>query len=341
MISKKRYLVTGGTGFIGSSLVRRLVHEGARVRVVDNDLRGRQTRLADIAKAIELVNCDVRDASALTAAARGCDSILHLAALNGTENFYQRPELVLDVGIQGMHAALAAAKANGIKEFVLASSSEAYQTPQIVPTPEDVPLTVPDPWNPRYSYGGSKIASEIMLANYNRELFERAMIFRPHNVYGPDMGWEHVIPQFAVRAATVCAAQTAGEVDFPIQGDGSQTRSFVFIDDFIDALMLILQQGEHRQIYHIGTSDEVTMRHVAELVAAQFGRKIRIVVGDAQAGGTNRRCPDISRLAGLGYAPKTKLEEGVARTVEWYRANMAAAPPDVRAQSEAKRQKSL
>ena len=323
----RTYVVTGGTGFIGAALVRRLVGLRARVRVVDNDLRGRRDRLADIAGSFDLVACDVRDSAAMAEACRGVDSILHLAALNGTENFYKRPELVLDVGIMGMWATLQAARAAGIKEFVLASSSEAYQTPPVVPTPEDVPLMLPDPWNPRYSYGGSKLISEIMLANYNRDLFTRAMIFRPHNVYGPDMGWEHVIPQFVLRAHDAAAAQPGtGPLGFPIQGDGSQTRSFIYIDDFVDGVLAMLERGEHRQVYHIGTTEEVTIRQLAELVVSQFGRTPNILAGPAPEGGTNRRCPDITRLRALGFAPRTPLAEGLVRTVAWYRANAALRP---------------
>ena len=87
----------------------------------------------------------------------------------------------------------------GVRSLVLASSSEVYQTPPHVPTDESAPLVVPDPTNPRYSYGGGKIISELMAINYGRKFFDRVLIFRPHNVYGPDMGCEHVIPQFALR----------------------------------------------------------------------------------------------------------------------------------------------
>jgi nucleoside-diphosphate-sugar epimerase len=320
-MSRHTYLVTGGTGFIGSALVHRLVKRGVSVRVIDNDLRGNKGRLADIASDLEMVEHDVRDVEAMQQAARGCTSIIHLAALNGTENFYKRPELVLDIGIRGMYALLQATRANDIREFIFASSSEVYQTPPVTPTPEDIPLSIPDPWNPRYSYGGSKLISELMLANYNRDLFERAIIFRPHNVYGPDMGWEHVIPQFALRVTDLAAAQAEGTLPLPIQGDGSHTRSFVYIDDFIDGLLLILDAGLHRQVYHIGTLEEVSIAKVAELVAAQLGRSVRILPQPEAPGGTHRRCPDISRLQALGYEPKVSLAEGIGRTVPWYVSN--------------------
>jgi dTDP-glucose 4,6-dehydratase/UDP-glucose 4-epimerase len=322
----KTYLVTGGTGFIGSALVKRLVNLGRQVRVVDNNLRGSEARLKDVLGKIDLRIADVRDESAMEDAGQGVDVILHLAALNGTENFYKRPELVLDVGIKGMYGMIACARKNGIKEFILASSSEAYQTPSIVPTPEDVPLMIPDPWNPRYSYGGSKLASEIMLANYGQDLFERAVIFRPHNVYGPDMGWEHVLPQLILRAHDAIRMTPVGPVPFEIQGDGKQTRSFVHIEDFLDGLMLAIDKGGHREVYHIGTEEELTIKDVVGRVFDYFGREPKINPTPLPAGGTLRRCPDISKLAQLGYEPKIALEDGITSIADWYVANQLARP---------------
>jgi nucleoside-diphosphate-sugar epimerase len=325
-MASRTIIVTGGTGFIGSAVVRRLVGDGHQVRVVDNDLRGKASRLDDLDGRFELVRCDVRDLAAMTAAAQGADMLLHLAALNGTENFYQRPDLVLDVGVRGMYAALDAAKAAGVKEFILASSSEAYQTPPTIPTPETVPLMIPDPWNPRFSYGGSKLISEIMLANYHRDHFERAVAFRPHNVYGPDMGWEHVIPQFALRIHDAAQAQPEGMLSIPIQGDGSQTRAFIYIDDFVDGLMLVMFEGEHRNTYHIGTGEEATMAELVRLVGASLGREIAIESGPLPEGSTQRRCPDVSKLAALGFAPKVSFADGVGVTARWYAENAGLRP---------------
>lgn len=322
----KTYVVTGGTGFIGAYLVRRLVKDGHTVRVVDNDLRGSKARLADLEGQFELIIADCRDEVAMIKAAKGADSMLHLAALNGTENFYNRPELVLDVGVRGMYGALAATRANGIGEFVLASSSEAYQTPPMVPTPESVPLMIPDTWNPRYSYGGSKLISELMLANYNRDVHDRAMIFRPHNVYGADMGWEHVLPQFILRAAEQIAKHPTGKVPFQIQGDGTQTRSFIHIDDFIDGLILIIDKGEHRNVYHIGTLEELSIRDLVNAVFAWFGREPEIIPGPEAAGGTPRRCPDIAKLEGLGFSQKVKLADGMHSIADWYVKNAGKRP---------------
>src|ERR1700730_12757861 len=220
-MSMKTYAVTGGTGFIGSALVRRLAGKGHRVRVLDDNSRGAARKLGDAASAVELLTGDIRDARAVKDAVRGADCVCHLAYVNGTEYFYSKPELVLDVAVKGMINVLDACGEHGVGELVLASSSEVYQTPPVVPTPENVPLSVPDVLNPRYSYGGGKIISELMLINYGRKFFDRAVIFRPHNVYGPDMGTEHVIPQFIMRMEALAAAPRRDPViDFPIQGTG-------------------------------------------------------------------------------------------------------------------------
>jgi dTDP-glucose 4,6-dehydratase/UDP-glucose 4-epimerase len=314
----RRYLVTGGTGFLGAALVTRLVRAGHRVRVLDNNLRGRPRRLAGVADDVEMLTADIRDAAAVRRAAQRIDGVVHLAAVNGTELFYKHPELVLDVGVRGVLNVVDACRAEGIGDLLVASSSEVYQTPPMVPTDETAPLTVPDVSNPRYSYGGSKILTELVAVNYGRSGFERVAIVRPHNVYGPDMGWEHVIPQFAVRAAELAATQPAGVLRFPIQGDGRQTRAFVHVDDFTDGLVRVLEHGEHLGIYHIGSTEEVTIAALAAKVLACLGRGAEIVPGAAPAGATDRRCPDIAKLRRLGYVPGIALDDGLPGVVRWY-----------------------
>ncbi|MGQ0663483.1 MAG: NAD-dependent epimerase/dehydratase family protein [Pseudomonadota bacterium] len=322
----RRYLVTGGTGFIGAALVRALIRDGHRVRVLDDNSRGRSARLADLAGEFEFWAADVRDTAAVAAAAKGVECIVHLAAVNGTEFFYERPELVLDVGVRGMLAVLDAARANGIGDLVVASSSEVYQTPPRVPTDESVPLSVPDVLNPRYSYAGAKIVSELLAINYGRSGFERVVVFRPHNVYGPDMGWEHVIPQFALRAVDALARCPAGRLPFAIQGDGSQTRAFIHIDDFVAGLKTVIAEGAHLEIYHIGTDEEIAIADLARLVVAHFGRQPELKHSPAPAGGTPRRCPDIAKLGALGFGPKIALRDGLPGVVDWYAANAHRRP---------------
>jgi dTDP-glucose 4,6-dehydratase/UDP-glucose 4-epimerase len=317
-LKKKSYLITGGTGFIGSALVKRMLEVGHTIRILDNNSRGVAARLADVIEDIEIIVADIRDAKSVNSAAHGMDGIIHLAYINGTEFFYSKPELVLDIALRGMLNIIDACRSNDIGDLVLASSSEVYQTPSIIPTPEDVQLIVPDILNPRFSYGGGKIACELMAINYGRSNFDRVTIFRPHNVYGPDMGWEHVLPQFVVRALQAIELKPFGVIDFPIQGNGQQTRAFVHINDFTSGMMHILSRGEHLGIYHIGNPEEVSIQYVVEQVFKILGREPHIIHGLLAQGSTERRCPDISKLRSLGYEPTISFEEGLPSLVHWY-----------------------
>jgi nucleoside-diphosphate-sugar epimerase len=321
-----RVLVTGGSGFIGSALVIALVQAGHRVRVLDDNSRGAPRRLEAVKNDIEFIGGDIRNATTVESAVRGMDEVHHLAFVNGTEFFYSAPELVLDVGVKGMINVIDACRANGIGKLILASSSEVYQTPPQVPTDEHAPLSVPDPTNPRYSYGGGKIISELLAINFGRKFFDRVLIFRPHNVYGPDMGWEHVLPQFALRLKALADEHKTGKLPFKLQSDGSQTRSFCHVDDLVRGVLVMLDKGEHLGIYHVGTMDEITIADLASRVAAHAGREIDLIPGPAPAGGTERRCPDIAKLRKLGYSPQVPLEKGLPPTVDWYWAHQALAP---------------
>jgi nucleoside-diphosphate-sugar epimerase len=300
------------------------VHSGATVRVLDDNSRGSPRRLEDVANDIEFIAGDIRDASAVEAAAHGMDELHHLAFVNGTEFFYSQPELVLDVGVRGMVNVIDACRKQKVGKLILASSSEVYQTPPTVPTAEDAPLVVPDVLNPRYSYGAGKLISEVMAINFGRKYFERVLIFRPHNVYGPDMGWEHVVPHFALRLHALGKSQPSGRLRFEIQGSGAETRSFCFVDDLVAGVMR--DKGEHLGIYHVGTGEEVTIAELARQIAHLAQREIELISGRLQAGGTVRRCPDISKLARLGYKPRVPLEQGLRSTLDWYWNNAQLAP---------------
>ena len=314
----KTYLVTGGTGFIGAALVRRLLQEGHRVKSLDNNIRGNPRRLRDLINEIELIEGDIRDSELVTKSCKNVDAVCHLAFINGTEFFYSNPQLVLEVGVKGIINVLDGCKNAGVGEFMLMSSSEVYQSAQVVPTDETVPLTIPDIYNPRYSYAGGKIISEILAINYGRIDFDRVSIVRPHNVYGPDMGWAHVLPQFILRLHKL--TQTANErlIDFPIQSSGDETRSFVYIDDFIEGTMAVIERGEHLGLYHIGTMQEIAIKEVARMIAHYFGCKLKIRPGSKAKGSPTRRCPDITNVSNLGFEPRWGLAEGISVISKWY-----------------------
>jgi nucleoside-diphosphate-sugar epimerase len=304
-----RHLITGGGGFIGSALANELVSRGDDVVAFDRFSRGKESRLAD---GVVAYPGDIRSPGEVEKAASGCDTIWHLAYIQGTQTFYAEPREVIDVALRGILNVLDVAEG---KDFFLISSSEVYQEPPSFPTDETVPLVVPDVTNPRYSYGGGKIASEVAtLAHADR--LNRAVIVRPHNIYGPDMGTDHVIPQFAARMRDYV------EIDFPIQGTGWESRSFCYIDDCVDGLLTLYKKGEDRNVYHLGNPDEEwTISDLAELIGGYFQREIRVVPGEAPKGSPTRRLPDIGKLAALGYKPKVDLGDGLAKTLPWYVSN--------------------
>lgn len=325
-MKKKHYLVTGGSGFIGSAIVKRLVKAGNEVRVLDNDLRGASERLKEAAHKIELVQADVRNAEAVQKACKGVDSVIHLAYLQGTQFFYTKPELVLDIGVKGIVNVIGGCIKENVKEIAIASSSEVYNMPPKIPTDETAPLVIPDPLNPRYSYAAGKIISEMMTINYGRRHFDRALIFRPHNVYGPDMGWEHVIPQLVLKTKEIAAVTTENKIKVPVQGTGNETRAFIYIEDFVDGLVLVLEKGEHLGIYHVGTMEETPISEVAKGIGNYFGKQVEIVPGEIAKGSPTRRCPDTTKLKKLGFRPKTPFKEGLRITAKWYDQNSEKQP---------------
>jgi nucleoside-diphosphate-sugar epimerase len=319
-------LVTGGTGFLGAGLVRELVRRGWRVRVLDNQFRGRTGRLADVSGEVELIEGDVRDPSVVLSAARGAQWLFHLAFINGTRHFYERPDLVLDVGLRGALNTVDAARTCGVERYILASSSEVYQEPTHVPTSENERMIVPDPRNARYTYGAAKIASELLALHTLQRGGVQAVIVRPHNLYGPDMGQDHVIAEFGMRLASLSAVSTGAPVAFPIEGTGSETRAFCYIDDAVRGVLTAAERGAAGEIYNVGVTDEISIADLARRMAAVFGVDIALAPQPIRAGSTPRRCPDISKLRQLGYAPAVPLSEGLRLTCAWYREAQSRQP---------------
>ena len=312
-------LVTGGTGFIGSALTKRLVDSGCNVRVFDNNLRGKLSRLDGYYDKLDFINGDVTCYEEVLQATKGIDTIFHLAFINGTNNFYSYPEKVLEVGVKGALTTLDAAIELNVKNYIVTSSSEVYQQPTKIPTTEDERIIIPDLMNPRFSYSGGKIITELLAIHYAAKTNLNTIIFRPHNFIGSDMGTGHVIPQFVLRMKELSNNFEKKSIDFPIQGTGDETRSFCYIDDAIDALLIATIKGNKGEIYHGGTEDEISIRELAFEIAEILGLKIRIIEGDLLKGGTIRRCPSIGKLKNLGFVPRHSLKDGLRETVNWYK----------------------
>jgi len=316
-----KILVTGGAGFIGYHLAKSLADDDHEVVICDNLSRGQMD-----AELTELVNQDnVRFCGVELTAPHmiseldsDFDIVYHLAAINGTKNFYEIPHRVLKTNILSLINILEWLTVVKCKRLVWTSSSETYaSTPNIlIPTPEDVPLTVADVHNPRFSYAGSKIAGELLCLSYAKAYDMDISIVRPHNVYGPRMGNDHVISEFLQRIIKK-------EDPFKIYGD-FQSRAFCFISDFVDGLRLI---GGSPSIGGAGVTDivnlgddreETTIAVLADRIfsLADFYPKVKIL--PAPEGSVSRRCPDLHKIRTLtDYEPRVSLDEGLQLTYDW------------------------
>lgn len=321
----KSYLLTGGTGFIGRNIAIELIKKNNQVRILDNNFRGNLKALTVYKKDFEFLEGDIRDAETVKKACQGIDRVIHLASINGTEFFYTKPEIVLDVSTRGILNIIDACLWQGVSELFIASSSEIYHQPKIVPTPENVAMIIPDAYNPRFSYAGGKIISELLAIHYGKRYLKRSIIFRPHNVYGPEMGWEHVIPQFLIRMKRL-ASKHKHTLNFPIQGTGRESRSFMYISDFVDGLMFLIKKGKHLETYNIGSQEEITINKLGKEIANIYDRKIKIIPGKIQKGGTHRRVPNISKIKKLGYKNRVSLSKGLLKTARWYNFNTHKLP---------------
>jgi nucleoside-diphosphate-sugar epimerase len=316
------YLVTGGMGFIGTALVKRLAaNPENRVYVIDDLSRG---KIRDDLKLdnVDFFDVDIRDRKWIDQTiGRNIDVVFHLAFINGTENFYNIPDEVLDVAIRGMQNVLEFAEySKTFKELVLVSSSEVYQNSENIPTPETQSASIPDVFNPRFSYASGKLINEMMAIHQGKDFLDKITIVRPYNVYGPAMGNGHVIPQLINKVLDEISVPFSDDIiDLEIQSDGTQTRSFVYIDDFIDGLMLVHKEGIHMNAYNIGTEEERDILSVVKCIGEAFGKKINIIPSSAAPeGGVDRRCPDISKMRALGFDPIASFPSGIMTTVNHY-----------------------
>jgi len=306
-----KILVTGGSGFIGSALAGNFIELGHEVRVLDNGSRGNLRRLKKYDSHFEYIEGDIRDSKKVDQSLKGIQVVYHLAFINGTDNFYRNPIDILDIAVQGMQNVLNSSSRDSLEQFHLASSSEVYQNPGVFPTPTDVPLVIPDVTNPRYSYGLGKIVQEFMLL-HSPHLDIRKIIFRPHNIYGPDMGTLHVIPELFEKV------QKAKDGSLTLKGDGSHTRSFCYISDFVEAINLIMTSSASNAIFNIGTTEEVSIHELALRILHELGVQIPLKFSETPLGETSRRVPDISGIRELGFKEGVSLVEGLKLYNSWH-----------------------
>ena len=309
-----RVVLTGASGFIGSHLTTALLERGDQVIAVDNYLTGRAGNLAHLAglEGLDVVEHDVIRPLAVSG---DVDAVMHFASPASPPDYHAHPLETLDVGTAGTRALLELAAAKQAR-FLLASTSEVYGDPLEHPQRETYWGNV-NSIGPRSVYDEAKRCAEAYTMAYQRAGL-RTGIVRIFNTYGermrPNDG--RAIPNFTSQALR-------GD-DLTVYGDGSQTRSLCYVSDLVRGILLLLDHDEHRPV-NLGAPDEVTMLELAERILALVGGSSRIVFCPLPEDDPRQRRPDTTRAHEvLGWQPTVPVDEGLARTVEWFSAQHAA-----------------
>jgi dTDP-glucose 4,6-dehydratase len=312
----KRALVTGGAGFLGSHLCERLLAEGIAVVAVDNFITGKRENVAHLVGRpdFELVQQDVSNPFEVAGA---IDYVLHFASPASPIDYLELPIQTLKVGSLGTHNSLGLAKAKGAR-YLLASTSETYGDPLVHPQPETYWGNV-NPVGPRGVYDEAKRFAEAMTMAYHRFHGLETRIVRIFNTYGPRMRPRdgRVVPAFI--------QQSLLNEPLTVFGDGSQTRSFCYVDDLIEGIFRLLMSNEVLPT-NIGNPHEMTILQFAERIRGLVGSAAPIDFRPLPEDDPKTRQPDITKARRvLGWEPKVELDHGLGRTIEYFRSILPKA----------------
>lgn len=317
MVSGKKIFVTGGGGFIGTTLCSRLVEENELV-VFDNGHRN-ALRYTDLInhKNLQFVKGDVLDYEAVAQAMKGCQAVVHLAAIAGVDDVFNHPVLTMKVNMIGTYNVLEAARQmGGIERLIDFSTSEVFGSYAFRVQEADV-TSLGAVGESRWTYAVSKLATEHLAHNYYKEFGLPAVSIRPFNIYGPGQVGQGAIHAFAVRALK-------GE-DLVVHNDGSQIRAWCFIDDIVEGVLLAMTRPEAvGQAFNIGNPRSVvTVHNLAQEIIRLSKSSSKIIYDVVDRADVELRIPSIQKARQLlGYEPRIDLEAGLLRTLEWYRSKL-------------------
>jgi len=308
-----RYLVTGGAGFIGSALVREILRRGDTVRVVDNFLTGRHENLDEVRGQIELCEGDITDFPWLRGTFQNVDYVLHQAALASVPRSIEDPQTSNRVNIDGTLNVLVAAHDAGVRRVVYAASSSAYGDTPTLPKHEAMP---PDPLSP---YAVTKLAGELYGKVFTSVYGLETVSLRYFNIFGPRQDPNSPYSGVLSRFITALLANKRPI----IYGDGEQSRDFTYVDNAVHACLLACTAPEAPgHVFNIGTGERWTLNRVLAVLQSITGSTLEAIYEPPRAGDILHSQADISLARQvLCYAPQVDFEEGLRKTVEWYRAH--------------------
>jgi nucleoside-diphosphate-sugar epimerase len=310
-----KYLVTGGAGFIGSHIVKRLVDNGEQVRVIDNLATGKLGRLDAVRSSVEFFEADLADEAVARHAVDGIDYVLHQAAVPSVQRSVQEPLSTNRANVTATLNLLEACRKADVRKFVYAASSSAYGETEVLPKHEEMPA------KPRSPYALQKFVGERYCGIYWELYGLETVSLRYFNIFGPQQDphseYSAVIPKFITA---LIANQP-----ITIYGDGEQSRDFTYIDNVVEAnLLALVAPGAPGKVCNVGCGQRITLNHLVRLLESQLGIGVQVNYAPAKPGDVRHSLADLSRAkAILGYAPKVMVEEGLRRTIEAMKKNRA------------------
>jgi len=309
-----KYLVTGGAGFIGSSICRKLVSQGCFVRVVDNLLTGKKSNLAEIIDKIEFIEADMGESEVAQSAVKDIDVVFHQGALPSVPVSVDDPAATHRHCVDATFTMLLAARDAGVKRFVYAASSSAYGDAPTSPKVETMPC------NPLSPYAVAKLTGEYYCSVFYKVFGLETVALRYFNVFGP---YQDPTSQYA---AAIPAFVTAILKDEPptIYGDGEQSRDFTYIDNVVRANLLAAGAKEtHGETVNIACGQAVTINEIIAMINKLLGKKVKPTYTDARPGDVKHSLADITAARKLiGFDPAVSFAQGLELAIDWYRTNL-------------------
>jgi UDP-glucose 4-epimerase len=306
-----KFLVTGGAGFIGSHIVERLVGKGVRVRVVDNLSTGHIRRLTSLLPTIELLEGDLADEAIAHRAVDGVDYVLHQAAIPSVQRSIRDPIASNRANVTATLNLLESCRKHGVRRVVYAASSSVYGDTPVLPKREDMPA------NPLSPYALQKFTAERYAMMYHELFGLQTVSLRYFNVFGPSQDpnseYSAVIPKFITK---LLHAERV-----TIFGDGEQSRDFTYVDNVVEANLLALEATEASgKVFNVGCGERISLNHLVRFLEKILGVTAKVEYEPPRSGDVRDSLADINRAkSALGYYPRVAIEEGLRKTVEWFR----------------------